>query len=812
VRDCSRKNRVRVGCKADVLWHSFCAVEMLKGVQYPKQGNTQNVRHRRIPVQNRSELAGMFQNPTVIPNNDQCISKQSESDTDITGLFKGISGFDGNSGRVQIDLNSFGKLMDKALYTENRLHSSENPPLQAVFENVEIFANAFAEYVKFRATFTVVILNPTWTQTPILSSNCALESIHIEHISESKSANTLHPSCLDENAEDIETSNEDDQVSAYVGVDGDFYSLISYGSASWRVTVEAFSQFVSVQKRMFAMWIPLSLCSTVLYGVSSSKGSQIKVDSALEQNLVAVEQEQNKNQFETDFEYVKARLPPTNHVTVSWLESAVGVQSRDGIDQGQSADGAVAQLDVSVTASQLVMASIGEGVVNYQMDWSVSVLHGVRFCFEVVIPNTLVVRTVVGKNIKKWEICKALLNQAPALTLAIKANTVQERVLKVWHQLGVEGDYSFSVIGEAVIGANDGMHQSGQLLSSSGTVEMTGTKMINVERQKGFVAIEARTNVEVTEGVVESVNRVDSNELPDALLNLAQSAVLCCYKFLGADWKLSFDVKRHQDVEVLVAVIDEAWMTSTVVSEGKMQTRLELKMRNTTKQYVRLKLPENTRIWSTEVHGALVKPAYDAEQSTVMIALEKSSGESQGKETFWVDLVYITESLPKMKGNGTLQLKLPKLDLPVNHFFIEFYLPKNFKYAEFTGDLKELKKPYFSAQKSRIDDSDAFLYENPRGFRARADPVDLGGFQEQELVAEKSKEMRPSYSMAGSAVQKSRKTAGVKPVRVSMIMEGTRFLFERLLVENEMFEIEVEYEEVYESRWSKRKLGLFKSR
>ena len=62
--------------------------------------------------------------------------------------------------------------------------------------------------------------------------------------------------------------------------------------------------------------------------------------------------------------------------------------------------------------------------------------------------------------------------------------------------------------------------------------------------------------------------------------------ILLGYKFLLPGFELALDVKKHADVDVLIAVIDAAFFTATQCDDGSIIHRLTLQVRNTQKQYL----------------------------------------------------------------------------------------------------------------------------------------------------------------------------------------------------------------------------------
>ena len=63
------------------------------------------------------------------------------------------------------------------------------------------------------------------------------------------------------------------------------------------------------------------------------------------------------------------------------------------------------------------------------------------------------------------------------------------------------------------------------------------------------------------------------------------------------------DVKKHNDIPVLVATVETAQVQATVTEE-KVLYHMAFAMRNTQSQFMRLQPPEGSEVWSTQVAGA----------------------------------------------------------------------------------------------------------------------------------------------------------------------------------------------------------------
>ena len=213
-----------------------------------------------------------------------------------------------------------------------------------------------------------------------------------------------------------------------------------------------------------------------------------------------------------------------------------------------------------------------------------------------------------------------------------------------------------------------------------------------ISREKGTIAVEARTTVELDQaGSCVGCVLVDVEELPQTLRAQATNPILLAYKYLLPDYTLGLSVKKHGDVDVLIAAVDVAYFTATKVEEGRVMYKLLMKVRNTQKQYARIDLASSCEIWSVVVKGQAVKPARDRETNALMIPLEKGGkGQSENKHAaFSIEVVWVDDSTTDgngsaMRQRGHVDLHFPKVDLPLNVVLISAYMPASFNYGEFT--------------------------------------------------------------------------------------------------------------------------------
>jgi len=459
---------------------------------------------------------------------------------------------------------------------------------------------------------------------------------------------------------------------------------------------------------------------------------------------------------------------------------------------------------VSATIEQFDLVSIGEGMVQLNTELKYSITKGQLSLFEVDVDDRLKILNVEGPRqipVKRWDVQTISMvdpengkdEEEPK-----KANR-KKRILRVWLEYGMEDEYNFTVRSE---------------FSMNGTSDKITLPRWNglsediVSRHKGFIAIEARTNVEVQEICSRGTATMDVSEIPSTLKSKARFPVLLGYKYLFPQHTIELNVKKHADVGVLIAVIDSALYSCTVSAEGRRMYQLLLQCRNTTQQYLRMKLPERCEIWSSTVNGQTVKPAKDVEKQELMIPLLKQSTVSNDS-SFPIEIVYTENSTrgSEMVSYGEIMMQFPVVRLPISKLFVQVILPNNYKYGEFSG-MQEV--PRFS---SAPPGGDAVHQVERYQVHSQSNMMMQNVRYDNNPMFDESLNMPVSESTK----------VGVLPVKVQVPMDGgKRFYFEQLMVvggsvsnsgelesrqDGSSISLKVKYKKEEKSWWSKRSVG-----
>jgi len=193
-----------------------------------------------------------------------------------------------------------------------------------------------------------------------------------------------------------------------------------------------------------------------------------------------------------------------------------------------------------------------------------TIIHGSRSLFEFLIPKSLRILAVTGNNIKRWDVVGSESRDAnndnksmePGLDRLVSVDGGDDddvlsgqdtnRVLKVWLEYGMEDEYRLEVVSELEMPSE-----------STNDILVPRLQALGINREKGFVGVEARTNVEINEAHTRGLGRIGTSELPAELVSKSPNPILLAYKFLqGGETLLKLNIKKHKDVRVRESVCD----------------------------------------------------------------------------------------------------------------------------------------------------------------------------------------------------------------------------------------------------------------
>jgi prepilin-type processing-associated H-X9-DG protein len=211
-------------------------------------------------------------------------------------------------------------------------------------------------------------------------------------------------------------------------------------------------------------------------------------------------------------------------------------------------------------------------------------------------------------------------------------------------------------------------------------MQFTGVSAEGVERETGLLAISAKAPLQVNESITENLQRVDSSDFPD-WAGSPDSDTALAYRYVRPGYKLSLDVRRLNDAEVLQAIVENADITSVVADDGQAMTEMKLSLQSNGRQFLEIALPAGATVWSAFVAGQPVQPGL--RDGKVLLPIQQSAASDSSTS---VELTYVgTNAFPR--SHGQIGFTSPQFDVPLKNARWEVYLPPDYNYKNFQGTM-----------------------------------------------------------------------------------------------------------------------------
>ncbi len=449
------------------------------------------------------------------------------------------------------------------------------------------------------------------------------------------------------------------------------------------------------------------------------------------------------SQEELDFEVANARIKSDKVVgDARVVEATIPATGSLSIQWQRKIEDSAKKKEARIYAETYTLASLGDGVVRATSSVQNVILFAGVESLAYEIPQGMTVLDVQGPGIREWKL------DGQQLSVALN--------------FAAEGSYALQIQMER------------PLPTGAASIPTPLVVPVGVERARGWVGVESRGNLELTAGQVQGATPVDVRMLPASILGVTDQPLLLGYKYLGARASIDLKTAQHDEVEVLVTLLDQTQAQTMWNREGRRLTSVHYQVRNNRRQFLKLSLPQEAELWSASVAGRAVQPA-KASDGRVMIPLIRSRQAGSSLAAFQVEVVYVETGAPTdSRGRGTFQASLPVPDVPSTYVAWTVYSPEHTKVKRrsVAGNLDHVN--YLSQPIATEDDELVAL------------PT-----QEQML----SGEIELADKAGGGGM-----TRGAAPVPVSLPLQGVETHFERTLALGDQLTVSFHYKGLKKKR------------
>jgi hypothetical protein len=408
--------------------------------------------------------------------------------------------------------------------------------------------------------------------------------------------------------------------------EGRTHSAILVGPAPFSVSLEVASALTVEAGRASLMIHVPSASSSVLSLDLPGNHANVKVEPGL------ITSRTNVN----GHTLIEATLEPGKDVRLWWTTREIAAP--------------VAQREVRFISSIKTVVTVGDSQLRAAALCDVTVVQGEASEFRMPLPAGFELTEVTGSTLDSTEM------QGGVLVLKVREPSRRN------HQFLI-----------AIERANRENKVDAPLLAFSGAQHETGELLI-----EGVGAMELQP--------VESggLRRMDVREASAVVRSLARYPLQAGFRYnrrSGDTPKLQLEWTQFPDSQVLSAVAERATITTLTNVEGKSLTEVSLRVRNHAQPFVKVDLPPGAVLLSAEVAGERVKPVSGSDGSRV--PLLRAGFNPSGPYT--VSFVYLNSGM-RFGKNGSYEMGLPKLDIPINVLSWEISLPDRLEVRQFGGN------------------------------------------------------------------------------------------------------------------------------
>ncbi|KAJ5080683.1 ring finger protein [Anaeramoeba ignava] len=494
---------------------------------------------------------------------------------------------------------------------------SQKPSIYYINEKSQYEGTAYKKHTEFRCTFDILVLQVPengWISIELLDQSAAVVSSKITFLQ-----NEGLKSEKDDTNTNEQNSSEKD-LQANIAINGHNHCLITNLEGRYKVDVKFLVPYISDKGCSLNVVVPVCVENSLRFIVRGKEEVQINCQQVLTQSQTwKVDDESNRTQILDNKETQNNSVHELKGAGVTIMEAVFKPSSYE-IDEKIEFE--IVEKNKIVNAQQEIIHSIGEGTIITTAMYTFQIIHGTMSQFDILIPSIegeskFKILSVNGENINDWEVVDLeedenekdgfIDNQdeddANNLEIDFDSNKNNENLdsnknnenldsnknnenldsyknndnldsnndnnilynilkpskkLRIFLKFGIEGFYNLTIVTE--------LDTKNQSCKSALPVFKTLGK---INRESGFIAIEARTNVEINEVAFKNMTKLSVDELPTTIVTQSQGSILYGYQFTKPNYGAIIELKKHDDATVLIAVIEEAHLKINYILAGR---------------------------------------------------------------------------------------------------------------------------------------------------------------------------------------------------------------------------------------------------
>jgi hypothetical protein len=233
--------------------------------------------------------------------------------------------------------------------------------------------------------------------------------------------------------------------------------------------------------------------------------------------------------------------------------------------------------------SLYTLFTVQEALISGQTQCNVSIIDGETDRIDLLLPDNIEITGVSGDAVLQWRTDRA---QANRLSILLR-HLVQDQVtMTINFQLPVRNEQNIVM--------ESPYPDSGS--SYNAVIGVLGTGGLDVQIKNPGTA-----------------SQIDIRDLPQELTNMTTSPLL--YGFTSSEnTPITIAISRNKDVALTGTIIDDLQASTIITQDGQEITKMEMRIRNNNRQYLKLILPADAYLTHSLIDGMPLRPALSKEK------------------------------------------------------------------------------------------------------------------------------------------------------------------------------------------------------
>jgi len=290
------------------------------------------------------------------------------------------------------------------------------------------------------------------------------------------------------------------------------------------------------------------------------------IDAALAEGAVTAARPQSGGTL------IEGQLDARGAVDLSWKRRA------SPLDAGAN---------VRTEARLDTLFTLHEALVRGVAVFDLSVIDGETDRFDLVVPPDIEVVDVTGDAVLQWQTEAGADPSQPGRLAVLLRYLVDD-------QARVEVHFQFPVD-----------ISGGQPVSLRVPLPPQGTPL------QGAIGVQGPAGLQVEVARADQAEALTLRDLPPELTELTQSPLLMGFRFTAPP-DVALTMSRNQAVELTSTIVDDVQASTVLIEDGTEITKLRLRLRNNTRQYLAATLPPHAVLTHAFIDGQAVRPALAA--------------------------------------------------------------------------------------------------------------------------------------------------------------------------------------------------------